>query len=1147
MSSLNDSTTVQSGPTPDQTIKLNHSDLNDITRKIQNNILANLFDSTSLQVSTLFETLSNNYSSIDQELEFRFVDDDDHTSLSTWKNISSILSNQITESAYDDDIVVSWIPANNITGVHFRSYINSQQFEKKILIASITSSRKSSNPLMNIRLSKEEPISPFKISPTMTVFNFQRRQRISYTFNDPELSDWRIDKTLRFMTTNPTDRKLSMKLDKQNIYDLKEYDFIDLEFEYIGNYKNVAESFFKLISTIIPVYIHYDPIFCTICTVLETDISKLFPILSSLTKQITEQTKLTDYIISCKYAGYHCGLIDFNNCIYELTDKSFTKIIYKDIPEQSHLADIVKKYTIQNDYPVHISIFDAICVDDGKYIITDCLIYKSNIYNSSEFVDRFNFVKEYINDFTSTKITLLPATILSLRYKQWGTLMNNIRKIVVKNNYANGLILRINNSSFTNPIIYKLKADAMETIDFKIMYSKYDKLYHLYVVGYVQNSLSKDTIFDSNYMRYFGYSLLTLTKKELENKHLLLFTCPFIRNLHQYKPQYIESDIFNTSLTKSINKIVSILIRDPESISGHIVEFTLYDNTWVPISIREDKSLPNTYEDAINIISSVYTQNSKHIIPKSIITPDENMINIISKLSQTAINCSSVFDQYVVENIMANNGYKSILHIFNSPYVNVADMISLSKIDYIYAINEDRNLLTQYVQNAIMKSNSHKPFMRYTDVRENTPSLTINVINLKITSSIKDILHDLLQVNTYVHKSVDCVYIQDAFAKFETIPDILRFKLLCDQILSPNGQIVVKYMDSDKLKTYINTDESSTIYTDLDMFSFVSPEILDIKFAFVNDDIPHIPYVRYSDETRIVGNGIYEYLLNHDSLIPEIENDEIPESLSLNIEDFKAIISFDDHVFEIPIPDRAKYLLSTGTDKEINYLIQSLYAVDVLKYKPDNLLTAVQKLNLRTMFNIRTEYEASIETAVLDKWYSQNYDIEYHLGAIGYPEDDIEDNLLIELCSIKQHKKLIKNRLVNRQYTTVIATKDKINISMYPDVYRFKLTECNLYIIPSYSIMYYVESILQYMNQFDTPIIEYIQHVDFENKCYATKTNIDKLFFNILSDTWEIKSSETAIGNDNVQKTMASDICFSKIRNIETYMSNYMVKVLKRI
>lgn len=1085
----------------DQVVTLHDSDISDITTRSYASVLSSLYGSISLQVGTLLDTLQND-NNPDREFELRFMDDiNGHTSVNTWQTLSSHLNGQIEEVSYDDDILVSYIPANNITGVHVRSFINSGRYEKKVMIASLTTPQNTNTPTFNIRLSRESNISPFKVSAYNKVFNYQRRQRKSYSFVDPALSDWRMDKTIRFVTEDPLDARLTAKLQNDNVETLKCYDEIDIEFEFIGDFKRIKESFFRLIACVMLTYKLFDVDYLNASTVLGVDITSIYPKIRLITNNVMLKTTPLDYVVLPKYAGDRCGIVAFNGKVFELTSSTF-----RCIAQTSRHKD---------DNEVVYNIFDAVKCEN-HYVIIDAFMCDSVILNAKPFMDRLNAAKQFVKQNSLFEL-ISPIKVKSSRW-------NNLPK-------TEGLILRVNETTFTDPTIYSYKPRTANTIDLMLCWSRFEHLYYLYAIGLRTQSISRSTVYDDNRLQYFGKSLLTMPDKEAANDQYMLFSTPFFKNSHVYKPSLNGSDIDRD------------MLKNPKHYHKRIVKFGVSKRGWVPIKIVNHDS-PDSYESAITAMTNMYIEgHSTHSPFIRTMSLRPTVRTMMLKLVSTYEKSNDVINQYVIEDILAQNAYRVCLHA-SKQGINVTPMIQLTSLETLYVLSDDRTILAQYVYSAMNKEDGTKPFMRQTFIRESVPELSLYLINDKLTASTNEVLHDLSEVPEYTARSIDCVYIQDCLDKFETIPDILRFKNLCDEILSPNGHIIVKFVNYSKTIDYIDAVLDEEVD---DGMIHKRNRFADMKFARRYTYTPTIPLKRACKDSYVTNDGVFDYLANG-KCVPNVVESNVakPNELNINIDE-SVRIEYGKYKVDIPIPSRCDSVFAKGSDECVASLVRSLACVYTPSVK-HSLLTEVQKHNLRFALGLTCEYDATLYNATYEHWTSKHHNVEYMFGSTAFVSNEmVEENMLIESEYLTDDiRKIVKYRLFDDpRFSTVVVTRDVLPEDDH--IQWFEHNGLNIYVIPSVYIESDIDIVMQYLeDSFDEPIVRYTAHVNFETLQEVVRSNMDVIFFDVIGRYFETIRDENPMTNDCVIKTMATNISFAKVKTIEKYMSCVDVKVLTR-
>ena len=315
--------------------------LNDIINEVQDNVLFKLFGSEYINVRTLLNNVSQMNNSDDYEFEMRFVDKQNQTSADVWHSFTEH-NYPISLSSYDDDIVYSYLATIPISNIHFRSYEKTGIYERKMLINSVLAHPDSSIIPLKINFCRESSMN--KNKEMKKLYNIQRRQRCSYIFTDSSsnyLKNWRIDKTLRLYAKTLNDKKLSLNLDIYNIDNLNYYDKLDIEFEYIGPFSEIKQSFFELINEIYKPYEFFNMKYQIIKNVMshvipqkingEKTLLSLIPKPQIMTNDILHMLSIKNFCINYKYNGskalFVCfGSSDESYVIYSLTNKNIKQI-----------------------------------------------------------------------------------------------------------------------------------------------------------------------------------------------------------------------------------------------------------------------------------------------------------------------------------------------------------------------------------------------------------------------------------------------------------------------------------------------------------------------------------------------------------------------------------------------------------------------------------------------------------------------------------------------------------------------------------------------------------------------------------------------------------------------------------------------------
>ena len=497
------------------------------TNQAQNTILNHIFGNNYTRIKALLNTLSHQYN--DCEFEVRITDEvntyGNHTSLAYWNIIGQ---DELVCQSYNDDVVITYQSPINITDIKFRQtfkhsdYVNnnsptfSYPFERKTRIISyespfnMTNDNKYNITPISVKLSVEDVIpidltndnisnelietnnqtnqniiNQFDQSNNITtssflIDNYERRQRCSYRFTNPELAHWRVDKTVRFITKNPDDKRLHIPLSKSNVDHPKLYDFLDLEIEYIGMpnettstssciYSNklydIVYSFFKLIEVLNPNFILFNIDYLLIKSIIKFDPTDIITKTDILTWNTISSTNTTNYIIRYEPEIYDkVAIFVINDDVYILSHDfrcdmphnesifyTFKKL-YNPIKsfDANSIANLMLKFKyIDCTKSFYLTVIECCRVlNNDKYIyfVDDAYMIKSKVLNNSSYLDRLNLVNDYImnneNEFIRNNLTLIPCINISSFDKindiDWFTVLNRSCDLTVSSD-MNGL------------------------------------------------------------------------------------------------------------------------------------------------------------------------------------------------------------------------------------------------------------------------------------------------------------------------------------------------------------------------------------------------------------------------------------------------------------------------------------------------------------------------------------------------------------------------------------------------------------------------------------------------------------------------------------------------------------------------------------
>ena len=770
--------------------------INKLLPSICDNIMDKLFSSETNNIKSMLSTAEKLNGDISAyEFEVRFVDENNKScSKKLWKDFSNRISDMIFLDSYADDIVYTHNPTIPIQNVTFRTYKNTNTSERKILLSTTHSNN------LRIKLSKESVTSidqSISSSISKKYINIQRRQRASYLFkkvaDDQQtrkrlthnsylnlLTNWRIDKTVRLITTNENDSKLTINIPASNIETLKYYDILDIEFEYIGtDFSELTSSFFALINLMYDNYTEYNLTYKLISSLVKqlysVDLSNIFPSVSVMTTDMMLTEQISKYIISMKMDGERKHVVIFNGIIYEMDKYKFI-----DVAIDENIPDI---FLSRNTTSTNISIFDVekmevngettyyifdVFAVDGKNVST--LDYKSRISSLNQIILYKNFL-------------LAPPFD---NYEHWSDLVKYVNQN--SNSNTDGLICRLNSATFTEGGLYKLKNKKLSTLDFYLVLSD-NKLY-LYNMGCVDSIIKQESFENEKLQEHFGYNSYSALNKYLVCKNTnpskmfltstdnipsngqiyILYSTPYFQD---FKYSYIDAKYFKEPLSQYDRKIVECKL-DPEL-------------GWLPVKIRADKTYPNSYNVSLSVSSLLYSDtmfDAKHNATR------------MPKLDKI---CHTLISQYIHEKIFHNT---TDVIIFISPYVNGAqftkNFVNIKNV-YLYSFGDKESIIS-YINTYISSKASNIKSLAINDSNKTlnvayTYKTTLGITNFELLDSLDP---ELIKRKKYFKiKSIDVMFIDHGINEIcESIISMIDFKNYCDLCLSANGKLVIKYIDA---------------------------------------------------------------------------------------------------------------------------------------------------------------------------------------------------------------------------------------------------------------------------------------------------------------------------------------------------------------
>lgn len=677
----------------------NTTNLSTVISDIQENILIKLFGSEHVNIKTLLLMTSQIVEQAHEyEFEMRYVDEGGSVSRDTWIKFNRSFNDELNLISYDDDVIYTHQTNVPLNDIRFRSYKNSNKSERKMNISRILARPESRKTLpLSVRLSRETPMSP--VIELHDYDNIQRRQRYTYKFNDPTLSNWRIDKTIRFFTEDINDKKLSFKLEADNVDTLKYYDSLDIEFEYIGDYSMICIEFFRLIGRLYTPFEDFDMRYNFIRHFFVKNginfenIFALIPQPVIMTNGIMNNINVNDFSYSYRINGEHVILAVIINrnhgdsilksdiLILSIADE-YLKHVYGSldifikepvddayIDENKIIPRRLMNFIMPEDKTISplVYVFEAESIsDDNSFILLDTLLYKSKNMMNNILTDRLSCLDKFLkleNKFIRKHISKNEPIDLSI------TSTNHIISALHKNSTnsildTSCIVCKQIEAPLSESLVYKIKKDISSlSIDFKICYVQRKKSFYLYTTGYIRNVIKEKTILNDMSIEHFGYSLINMhSNKEV----YLLFVSPYMKNSHIFKPRKVWDDsAIDEDIKYNVNILMSDILECPMRYNHVVMKMIRVSDGWVPITVC---GYTNDYLDYINRNSSIVALTKSFLSCPSFVFDSNSSTSSLTV--DNNISRSSSYSK-IMDHLAIPHTYHEALNISSLLYDNI--------------------------------------------------------------------------------------------------------------------------------------------------------------------------------------------------------------------------------------------------------------------------------------------------------------------------------------------------------------------------------------------------------------------------------------------------------------------------------------------
>ena len=383
-------------------------------------------------------------------------------------------------------------------------------------------------------------------------------------------------------------------------------------------------------------------------------------------------------------------------------------------------------------------------------------------------------------------------------------------------NDIDGIILqRIDKPFFQEgyePNCYKFKPSHLNTIDFLLKFNKKDNIFDLYLI---------EKYYDRNFANIFkklpkekNMYRISDIKNPINirsryfykgEKLLIYFDSPFYPNLGTMKlTENWNKNNYPQKHISQINDLINKMKRNPQDYHNKIVELSLTDDKkWVPLRVRTDKTLPNSYKVGQSNVSVIFDpiKPPEDIYFQKKLTMNENGLDIIHKINQT-------FRKYIIEKYVRKyRPYASVIDLCGGRGADEFNLYS-NGVSNFFVIDNDTTALKRYFDRTSQIHNKeYEPLT--TNYYPKTNWLNINLLNHKLDKNYDAIKKDLSSRYEFYRGKVDIVLMN--YAIHYLCDDIEKIKSLgefVNSVLRRDGIFIITYFDGDEIMKFVENNEA---------------------------------------------------------------------------------------------------------------------------------------------------------------------------------------------------------------------------------------------------------------------------------------------------------------------------------------------------
>jgi hypothetical protein len=271
-------------------------------------------------------------------------------------------------------------------------------------------------------------------------------------------------------------------------------------------------------------------------------------------------------------------------------------------------------------------------------------------------------------------------------------------------------------------------------------------------------------------------------------------------NKNWNKNNYSEKSI------KLIDNLLDQISKNPMNYNNKIIELSLTDDKkWVPLRIREDKILPNSYRVGLNNISIIFDP----IKPLETIYFQKNL-SISDEDNNVIHTINHTFRKYIIEQYINDFGrHSSVIDLCGGRGADEFNLYS-NGVSNFFVIDNDTTALKRYFDRTYgIENQEYIPLThKYKNNLYGNNYITLNFLNYKLDKDYQQIKNDLLSRYEF-NKKVDIVLMN--FAIHYLCDDSEKIEKLCEfvqSVLFKNGIFILTYFDGDEILNKIENNQT---------------------------------------------------------------------------------------------------------------------------------------------------------------------------------------------------------------------------------------------------------------------------------------------------------------------------------------------------